>query len=157
MLKISFESEQDIITDTEKLKELIENAASCALSYMDFTKDCEISVTVTDNGNIRELNREYRGIDRATDVLSFPMYSFADGDIPDEAEQEILLGDIVISAERAVEQAKEYGHGNDREISFLTVHSVLHLLGYDHETSAEDEKEMFDLQDKIMEKLGIGR
>ena len=85
------------------------------------------------------------------------MYSFTDGDMPEEGPAPIVLGDIVISAERAKEQAAEYGHSFQREISFLTVHSVLHLLGYDHEVSDEAEKEMFSLQDKIMDRLGILR
>ena len=124
---------------------------------MGFIRDCDISVTVTDNIHIHELNREYRGVDRPTDVLSFPMYSFTDDDMPEEGPAPVVLGDIVISAERAKEQAVEYGHSFQREISFLTVHSVLHLLGYDHEVSEEAENEMFSLQDKIMDKLGILR
>ena len=84
------------------------------------------------------------------------MYSFSDGDVPD-GDEHVMLGDIVISVEKAREQAAEYGHSLRREIAFLAVHSVLHLLGYDHETSEEDEKEMFDLQEKIMNALGIGR
>ena len=124
---------------------------------MGFIRDCDISVTVTDNVHIHELNREYRGVDRPTDVLSFPMYSFTDDDMPEEGPAPIVLGDIVISAERAKEQAVEYGHSFQREISFLTVHSVLHLLGYDHEVSEEAANEMFSLQDKIMDKLGILR
>ena len=124
---------------------------------MGFIRDCDISVTVTDNIHIHELNREYRGVDRPTDVLSFPMYSFTDDDMPEEGPAPVVLGDIVISAERAKEQAAEYGHSFQREISFLTVHSVLHLLGYDHEVSDEAEKEMFSLQDKIMDRLGILR
>ena len=93
----------------------------------------------------------------ALTVLPTPMYSFADGDMPEEGPAPIVLGDIVISAERAKEQAAEYGHSFQREISFLTVHSVLHLLGYDHEVSEKAEKEMFSLQDKIMDRLGILR
>ena len=124
---------------------------------MGFIRDCDISVTVTDNIHIHELNREYRGVDRPTDVLSFPMYSFTDDDMPEEGPAPVVLGDIVISAERAKEQAVEYGHSFQREISFLTVHSVLHLLGYDHEVSEKAENEMFSLQDKIMDKLGILR
>lgn len=124
---------------------------------MGFIRDCDISVTVTDNIHIHELNREYRGVDRPTDVLSFPMYSFTDDDMPEEGPAPVVLGDIVISVERAKEQAVEYGHSFQREISFLTVHSVLHLLGYDHEVSEKAENEMFSLQDKIMDKLGILR
>ena len=156
MAEIYFDSEQDIYPDISDLCELVSESVDGALVYLGFTRECELSVTFTDNGKIRILNRDYRGIDRPTDVLSFPMYSFSDGDVPD-GDEHVMLGDIVISVEKAREQAAEYGHSIRREIAFLAVHSVLHLLGYDHETSEEDEKEMFDLQEKIMNALGIGR
>lgn len=156
MAEIYFDSEQDIYPDISDLCELVSESVDGALVYLGFTRECELSVTFTDNGKIRILNRDYRGIDRPTDVLSFPMYSFSDGDVPD-GDEHVMLGDIVISVEKAREQAAEYGHSLRREIAFLAVHSVLHLLGYDHETSEEDEKEMFALQEKIMNALGIGR
>ena len=156
MTEVFFESEQSIISDTTETEKLIQKSIEGALEYMDFDADAQISVTLVDNERIHDLNREYRNVDRPTDVLSFPMYTFADGDEPPEGVP-VMLGDIVISVERAEEQAKEYGHSLRREMSFLTVHSVLHLLGYDHELSPEAEREMFALQDKIMEKLGIGR
>lgn len=156
MTEIYFESEQSVYEDVAGLSEFVRRSIEGALGYMNFQRDCELSVTFTDNEKIHILNQEYRGVDRPTDVLSFPMYSFADGDVPGDNET-VSLGDIVISVERAQEQADEYGHSFCREISFLTVHSVLHLIGYDHETSEEDEKEMFALQDRIMESLGIGR
>ena len=157
MLTIDFCAEHCKENDLRELFGLIFASAEGALEFMGFIRDCDISVTVTDNVHIHELNREYRGVDRPTDVLSFPMYSFTDDDMPEEGPAPIVLGDIVISAERAKEQAVEYGHSFQREISFLTVHSVLHLLGYDHEVSEEAENEMFSLQDKIMDKLGILR
>lgn len=156
MAEIYFDSEQDIYPDISDLCELVSESVDGALVYLGFTCECELSVTFTDNGKIRILNRDYRGIDRPTDVLSFPMYSFSDGDVPD-GDEHVMLGDIVISVEKAREQAAEYGHSLRREIAFLAVHSVLHLLGYDHDTSEEDEKEMFALQEKIMNALGIGR
>ena len=156
MAEIYFDSEQDIYPDISDLCELVSESVDGALVYLGFTCECELSVTFTDNGKIRILNRDYRGIDRPTDVLSFPMYSFSDGDVPD-GDEHVMLGDLVISVEKAREQAAEYGHSLRREIAFLAVHSVLHLLGYDHETSEDDEKEMFDLQEKIMNALGIGR
>ncbi len=116
-----------------------------ALDYEGFRGRTEVSLTFVDNEQIHELNREYRNVDRPTDVLSFPM------------DDEDLLGDIVISLERAQEQAQEYGHSFRREVAFLFVHSVLHLLGYDHETSEEDEKLMFAHQEAILRKMGIGR
>ena len=157
MLTIDFCAEHCKENDLRELFGLIFASAECSLEFMGFIRDCDISVTVTDNIHIHELNREYRGVDRPTDVLSFPMYSFTDDDMPEEGPAPVVLGDIVISVERAKEQAVEYGHSFQREISFLTVHSVLHLLGYDHEVSEKADNEMFSLQDKIMDKLGILR
>ncbi|MBR4799292.1 MAG: rRNA maturation RNase YbeY, partial [Clostridia bacterium] len=99
---------------------------------------------------IRKLNREHRGIDKATDVLSFPMFEFGTPEVP------TLLGDIVISRDTAYRQAKEYGHSPRREFCFLAAHSALHLLGYDHESETERE-EMEAKQEEILNKLGITR
>ena len=101
----------------------------------------EISLLITNDETIHLLNKEYRQKDKPTDVLSFPM------------EDEVMLGDIVISLDTAKNQAQEREIGLDREIAFLFIHGLLHLLGYDHETSAEDEKEMFALQEEILKKL----
>ena len=141
-------NEQDKIEYTPEFDELIKVAVEGTLEYEGVENNCEISVTFTDNENIRELNREYRDIDRETDVLSFPM--------EDEGD-DVVLGDVVISLEKAKEQAEEYGHSLEREISFLCVHSCLHLLGYDHETGEEDEKEMFRRQEEILNKIGQKR
>ncbi len=138
------------------LRHRIRKAAKAALAYEHFTKDTILSITFTDNEGIRALNNEYRHKDSATDVLSFPMYTMRDGDVPEE-DMAAELGDIVLSLERAGEQAKEYGHSFERETAFLTVHSVLHLLGYDHETSPEEEADMFRRQREIMEILGLKR
>ena len=115
-----------------------------------------MSVTFTDNEGIRELNHEHRDKDSATDVLSFPMYAFTEDDMPD-TEFSVELGDIVVSLERAKEQSEEFGHSYEREVAFLCVHSVLHLLGYDHELSEEDDADMRERQRKIMEKINILR
>ena len=110
----------------------------------------EVNLTICDNEYIREINREYRDIDRETDVLSFPMMDF------DTPETTVMLGDIIISYEKAVSQAEEYGHSLKRELCFLCCHSALHLLGYDHET--EDERnEMEQKQKEILERLNIKR
>ncbi len=138
------------------LRHRIRKAAKAALAYEHFTKDTILSITFTDNEGIRALNNEYRHKDSATDVLSFPMYTMRDGDVPEE-DMAAELGDIVLSLERAGEQAKEYGHSFERETAFLTVHSVLHLLGYDHETSPAEEADMFRRQREIMEILGLKR
>ena len=132
---------------------LIKRSIKNALEYEGFEYGAELSVTVTDNEGIHQLNLAHRNIDRPTDVLSFPLY---EGDFDDGSEIK-ALGDIVISLERAREQAKEYGHSLKREVAFLTVHSVLHLLGYDHERSEQDEKEMFYKQEEILKRMGIQR
>ena len=137
-LKILFRDDQNKIKTGRLLKKTVKKAARHALEEENFERDVELSVTFTDNEGIRTLNREYREKDAPTDVLSFPMYSMKDGDVPEE-DGTVVLGDVVLSLERVGEQAKEIGHSFLREASFLTVHSVLHLLGYDHETSSEDE------------------
>ncbi len=110
----------------------------------------EVNITVCDDATIHEINKEHRGIDRPTDVLSFPFYDF---DTPD---QMTLLGDIIISRDTAYRQAEEYGHSPKREFCFLAAHSALHLLGYDHE--ADEEREVMEAKQKeILEKLGIMR
>ena len=115
----------------------------------------EVSVTLTDDAHIHELNRTYRGIDRATDVLSFALTESEEPEILGAPSGEVL-GDIIISVERAREQAMAYGHSYLRELSFLTVHGMLHLLGYDHMEEAE-RLEMEAEQREIMEELGIFR
>lgn len=153
MNKVYITNEQSRISVTPALRGLIRRAIGQALKYEKFNPEAELSVTLTDNGSIREMNNEYRGIDRATDVLSFPLYEA--GEIP--KENGVCLGDIVISLERAEEQALEYGHSFEREVAFLCVHSVLHLLGYDHELGEKQEKEMFAKQEDILKKMKLTR
>lgn len=161
-MKISYLNQQDKHPLSKELKDLIRAASLTTLSYMDFRKDVEISVMLTDNQGIQALNAMHRGIDRPTDVLSFPMFEYDEnGDIIEDYAEfnemgDLCLGDIVISLERAMEQAQEYGHSFVREVTFLTVHSMLHLLGYDHMTP-EDEEEMFGYQNDILEEMGISR
>ena len=155
-LKVYWSNEQTKYKAGWLLRHRIRKAAKAALAYEHFTKDTILSITFTDNEGIRALNNEYRHKDSATDVLSFPMYTMRDGDVPEE-DMAAELGDIVLSLERAGEQAKEYGHSFERETAFLTVHSVLHLLGYDHETSPAEEADMFRRQREIMEILGLKR
>ncbi|MBQ9922252.1 MAG: rRNA maturation RNase YbeY [Clostridia bacterium] len=137
-------------------KNLIRKAVRTTLRSEKFPEDAEVSVTLTDNEEIHVLNREYRGVDRPTDVLSFPMAEDDDniGDY-DMDKNAVLLGDIVVSVEKIEEQAKEYMHSFERELAYLVIHSTLHLLGYDHETGDEDEKEMTEKQDKIIESMGL--
>lgn len=128
-----------------------------SLLFERFEKECEISVSIVDNKEIQQINQQFRNINHPTDVLSFPQLTFEENEKPETNEKgEILLGDIILSIEKAKSQAQEYGHVLKREIAFLTVHSMLHLLGYDHMTEQE-EKEMFDKQEKILEKMNIPR
>ncbi len=146
-------------TDTRisyKLKMLVREAVISTLDYEGFYNDCQVSVTFTDNEGIREINREYRGIDKETDVLSFPLTAFDGTEEPPTDEPEVSLGDIVISVEKAKAQADEFGHSFEREVAFLCVHSMLHLLGYDHVNSDEEDAEMRRRQREILEKMGQG-
>ena len=138
----------------EDMTELMEEAAALILEDEGVRADeAEISVTFVTDEEIRELNAQFRGIDRATDVLSFPQFEDVQ-DIPDEGPA--VLGDVVISLERARAQAEEFGHSEKRETIYLFVHSILHLLGYDH-MEEDEKKEMRAAEAKTMEKLGRAR
>lgn len=153
---VYFENEQEAIAVTYKLKMLVRRAIEATLDFEGYQNPCEASVTFTDDRAIRELNRKFRGIDRSTDVLSFPLFDY-EGTSEEPPVDELLgmLGDVVISLETAARQAEEFGHSFAREVAFLTVHSMLHLLGYDHETGEEDEREMREKQTAIMEQMGL--
>ncbi len=151
-LRVLFRDDGSGVGISRALKSAVKDAAKKTLASENFTLPVELSVTFTNNEGIRALNRDYRAKDAPTDVLSFPMYSMKDGDVPESGET-VTLGDIVLSLEKAAEQAEQIGNSFLREVSFLTVHSVLHLLGYDHETSPEDERDMFDRQKRIMETI----
>src|SRR5690554_1617086 len=125
-MDIYIDNRQDKVTISEDLHGIIEKVIKEVLLFEEVSLDCEVSVSFVDNEEIKMLNREYRGIDRETDVLSFPI----DDDFIIQGP--MLLGDIIISLEKALEQAKEFGHSVNREIGYLTAHSMLHLLGYDH-------------------------
>lgn len=152
---------------TPAARALVKRAITAALSYEQFDGTAEVSVTFVDNEAIRVLNRDYRGKDAPTDVLSFPLYEddedFDDGFVlpPDMEEDEeaapTAIGDIVISVERARAQAEEYGHSFERELAFLAVHSMLHLLGYDHERSPEEDAEQRRRQEEILASIGQTR
>jgi probable rRNA maturation factor len=134
----------------ETLMKEVERAVKMALQTERNSLDYEVSVSFVTNEEIHKLNREYRGVDRPTDVLSFPL----DEDDEVFGEMDVLLGDIVISMETAMEQAEEFGHGLTREVVYLTVHSMFHLMGYDHE--AEDEKDVMREREKIvLKELGV--
>lgn len=146
----------NIVFDGEWQQDIITRAVKCALEFENIEFDCEIEAVIVSPEEIRELNNETRGIDRVTDVLSFPMLEDLD-DAETDADGSVFLGSMVICKERAVEQAEEYGHSVEREAAFLAVHSVLHLLGYDHETGEDDERKMFDKQERILTEMGITR
>ena len=135
---------------TAKLKKVLTTAGS----LYELADNSEVSLSYVTNAQIRKLNAEYRQIDRATDVLSFAM--FEGEEIVAAADQPVLLGDIIISLEKAQEQAQEYNHSLDREMAYLTVHGFLHLIGYDHMTD-EDKAEMRENEEYILEKLGLTR
>lgn len=127
----------------------IRKAAVAALEHEHAEAPCYLTVLLTDDEGVRELNRVYREVDEPTDVLSFPMH---------ERNHEmgaLCLGDVAISFERALRQAEEYGHSVDRELSYLTVHSILHLLGYDHVDEGEQKREMREIEKAVMEELGV--
>lgn len=149
-------NEQEKMAPPEDIEHLIEICTAAALEEEGIDDTAEVSVTLVDNEGIRELNREHRDIDRETDVLSFPLGD-DDGYEVDPDNDAIMLGDIVISLEKAAQQAQEYGHSYRREVAFLITHSLFHLLGYDHVNSDEEEKLMFSKQEKVLDKLGITR
>lgn len=148
---------QKIVPVSKELRALVKRCCSETLYEEGYTGDFEVSLTFTDNEGIREINRKYREIDRETDVLSFPMTDEGEDFTVDPETGCFMLGDIVISLEKALTQAEEYGHSFKREVAFLAVHSMLHLLGYDHERSEEEEREMFGKQDIVLEAMGLTR
>ncbi len=163
-LYVAIESEADFDFDME---EVAKTVAEAALESENCPFESAVSLTVTDNAGIRDLNREFRGIDRETDVLSFPNLEYetpGDFSVADEAESdcfdpdtgELVLGDIVISTEKVKEQAESYGHSRKREFAFLVAHSMFHLCGYDHMTE-EEAKVMEEKQEAVLTKLGITR
>lgn len=152
---IYFQNEQKAMPVTYALKRLVRQAVVVTLAYEGFGNDCQLSVTFTDNDGIRHLNERFRGIDRATDVLSFPLLDFEGSDEPPTDEPTVPLGDVVLSLERTATQAEEFGHSFEREAAFLCVHSMLHLLGYDHENGGEQEKDMRKRQREILEQMGL--
>ena len=157
-IDISYETDIELDIPYE---DIVRQMVVAALDYENCPYEAEVSVTVVDDKEIQKINKTYRNIDKATDVLSFPMYEYekaADFDNLDDSafnpeSGELLLGDIVISAEKVTAQAKEYGHSKEREFAFLLVHSMLHLLGYDHMEEEErlvmesKQKEILELND----------
>ncbi len=152
---VLFSDEQDKLTLDFDAEKLAEDCTREALAEEEIEDDAEVSLTMVDNARIRELNKRFREIDRETDVLSFPMGDEDGFEVNPETDA-LLLGDIVISLEKAKAQSEEYGHSMKREVAFLIAHSLFHLLGYDHMTP-DEEKEMFAKQEKVLQRLGITR
>jgi len=146
MIKVLYDNRQDVLEITAHMEEAIKKALEAVLNREGLEGDFEVSVSFVINEEIKELNREYRNVDSETDVLSFPMN--------EEFEGVNILGDIVISTQKIIEQAEEFDHSREREMIYLTVHSMLHLLGYDH--MVEDEKSLMRAKEKeIMKELNI--
>mgnify|MGYP004495971527 CR=1 FL=1 len=165
---IYVDNRQDKIEVTEKFTNKLENTITFALKEEGVNVPCEVSLVFVDNNEIREINNENRGIDRATDVLSFPILDYPKDKVYKDVYKEekfdetfldgedLVIGDIVLSLEKALEQSKEYNHSFEREASYLVVHSVLHLLGYDHMEN-EEKKKMRAREEEILNKLNIKR
>lgn len=159
----------NISFDKQSIKNIPMNLhlRKCIRAALDFQKvnvPCEINIMVTDDNGIREINRALRNIDKPTDVLSFPMFELTPGVLPEDWKlyQDpdtgfVPLGDMAISLERAKAQAEEYGHSVKREVGYLTVHSVLHLLGYDHLDEGPMKKQMRAQEEKILAEIVLSR
>ena len=146
---------------TEEIRAIIEQIVAVSLNNEKIQAQVELSIVFMNNKKIKELNQQYREKNKATDVLSFPMYDSKSlkavlGQVLENTYENILLGDIVISLEKAEEQAKEYGHSFEREIGYLATHGVFHLLGYDHETEIE-KMEMRQREEMTLEAVGLSR
>jgi len=161
--------EHRIILDSEleeqfPYEQLLVRCIETALDQQQVDFDCEVNVLITDDEGIRQINAETREIDSPTDVLSFPMFYFRPG-VPSESEELeedpetglVPLGDMVISYQRAVAQAEEFGHSTERELGYLCVHSVLHLLGYDHMDEGEEKRQMREREETIMAVMKLER
>lgn len=155
-LKVYVKNNQTEVKVPVGIRLLIRRSCQAVLAIEKFNRDAEVSVSFVSNAEIRSLNKNYRNKDAVTDVLSFPLLSDGDDSVNSETGF-VILGDVVISLETAMKQATIYGHSLEREIGFLTVHSMLHLLGYDHETSPLDERKMREKEEEVLESLGIAR
>lgn len=156
-------SNKVLITNNQKavkipagIKILVRRSCNAVLAIEEFEQPCEVSVTFVDNEQIAVLNGDFRNKPQPTDVLSFPLGEDDTYDV-DQETGNLLLGDIVISLEKAVEQAELYGHTLQREVAFLTVHSMYHLLGYDHENGGREAQIMREKEEKVLAKLGLQR
>ena len=155
-IKVIITNNQKTVRVPTGVRMLIRRCCNAVLIGEDFKGSAEISVTIVDNDEIHKLNLKHRNIDRPTDVLSFPLGVDGVYDINNDTGAQ-MLGDIVISIEKAMEQAELYGHSLDREIAFLTVHSMLHLLGYDHDPGGLELVRMREREEAVLTQLGLVR
>lgn len=155
-LKVYVKNNQTEVKVPVGIRLLIRRSCQAVLATENFNRDAEVSVSFVSNKEIKNLNKTYRNKNAVTDVLSFPLLANGQASVNEETGF-VILGDVVISLETAMKQANIYGHSLEREIGFLTVHSMLHLMGYDHETSPLDERRMREKEEAVLEKLGIAR
>ncbi len=155
-LKVIIDNQQNVMKIPTGVRMLVRRCCKAVLVNEGFTDSAEISVTFVDDETIRALNKKHRNIDKSTDVLSFPMGENGEFDTNLDTGAKVL-GDIIISIEHAYEQAEKYGHTLQREIGFLTVHSLLHLLGYDHESGGLEAVKMREKEETVLTRVGLKR
>lgn len=154
MVKINFSNRQRKTKLPSNIEELVRSAVKASLDTEGFYDDAEVNVTFVSDRKIKEINSEFRNISKSTDVLSFPLG--VDGEYEINPENGfIMLGDVIISIDHALLQAENFGHGVDREVAYLTVHSIFHLLGYDHIDEGTDKKRMRSMEEKALAKIGL--
>lgn len=154
MIHVDIINNQSLIEYEDKMIELLNKVINKTLEIEEINNEIEVCVSFVDNAEIKELNKNFRGKDKETDVLSFPQYD--EQELIQGQSNIVALGDIVISLEKAKEQSIEYGHSFEREVAFLTAHSMYHLLGYDHDTE-ENTKVMRKKEETVLDLLGILR
>lgn len=155
-VKVTIQNRQKAVKVTPEMRKLIRLSCAAVLDNQGFSDLAEVVVTFVDDAEIKKLNNEFRNIDKSTDVLSFPLGEGGEYDLNPETGA-YSLGDVVISVEHAVAQSEEYGHSFERELSYLTVHSMLHLLGFDHVNGGEEAALMRKTEEEVMTVLGLAR
>ena len=155
-VKVTIQNRQKAVKVTPEMRKLIRLSCAAVLDNQGFSDLAEVVVTFVDDAEIKKLNNEFRSIDKSTDVLSFPLGEGGEYDLNPETGA-YSLGDVVISVEHAVAQSEEYGHSFERELSYLTVHSMLHLLGFDHVNGGEEAALMRKTEEEVMTVLGLTR
>lgn len=155
-LRVIIDNQQNVMKIPTGVRMLVRRCCKAVLANEEFEEPAEISVTFVDDATIHELNRKHRGIDKSTDVLSFPMGENGEYDTNFDTGA-LVLGDIIISIEHAYDQAEKYGHTLQREIGFLTVHSLLHLLGYDHVNGGLEAVQMREKEESVLTRVGLKR